>query len=101
VSDAQALIEQLKAERAKKLAKAANGKAAAEVIAMRPASQEKPKRNKPKLEIATPKAFADDSRATPLERTIAALAKLDFTFTLRSVSPPIPHRRPRSAAADR
>jgi hypothetical protein len=87
VTDGQVLIEKLKAERAAKLAKATNGKAAAEVIlSERPATQEKPKRNvlslvKPKLEIATPKAAADDSRATPLERTIAALAKLDFTFT--------------------
>jgi predicted P-loop ATPase len=36
---------------------------------------------KPKPDIAIPKGSADDSRATPLERTIAALAKMDFTFT--------------------
>ena len=38
-------------------------------------------RAKPKPDIAIAKGSADDNRATPLERTIAALAKLDFTFT--------------------
>ena len=36
---------------------------------------------KPKPDIAIGKGSVDNSRATPLERTIAALAKLDFTFT--------------------
>src|SRR6516164_3400620 len=80
-SDALALVEKLKAERAEKLRNAINGKAA--VIPMRAA--EKPKRDvaapKPKLEIAEPKASAADDDAPVLERTIGALAKLDFTFT--------------------
>jgi predicted P-loop ATPase len=83
VTDGQALIERLKAERAEKLAKATNGKASAVELLHRP---EKPKRNllavaKPKLEIATPEASAADDGAPVLERTIGALAKLDFTFS--------------------
>src|SRR6516164_6563737 len=84
-SDAQALIERLKAERAEKLAKATNGKASTVELLQRLATQEKPKRYlsavvKPKLEIATPKV-SDDIGAPLLERTLAALSKLDFTFT--------------------
>src|SRR6516165_8588204 len=58
MTEAEALVAKLKAERAAKLAKAMNGRA--EVISMRPA--EKPKRVeavKPKLEIAPPKASDD------------------------------------------
>jgi len=58
MTEAEALVAKLKAERAVKLAKAMNGRA--EVISMRPA--EKPKRVeavKPKLEIAPPKASDD------------------------------------------
>jgi predicted P-loop ATPase len=80
VSDAQALIERLKAERAEKLGKATNGKFPSELL-QRP----KPKCGvlpvaKPKLEIAPPKA-SDDIGAPLLERTLAALSKMDFVFS--------------------
>ena len=79
MNEAEELVAKLKAERAAKLAKATNGRA--EVITMRPA--EKPKRVeavRPKLEIAPPKA-SDDITAPLLERTLAALSKLDFSFS--------------------
>ena len=79
MTDAQGLIEELKRERAAKLAAATNGKAASGVeLLQRLATQEKPKRDvaRPKLEIATPKGSPDDYSTTPLERTIAALGKL-------------------------
>jgi hypothetical protein len=80
MNEAEALVAKLKAERAEKLAKAMNGRA--EVISMR--APEKPKRVEavqPKLEIAMPKGSPDDASAALLERTIAALAKLNFNFS--------------------